>query len=39
MGAVQICSDKFFLLAKNARENPSTRFDSEAREWQEAVTH
>jgi len=26
-------------LPKDARENPATHIDSEAREWQEAVTH
>ena len=35
----RFCSDKFFLLPKDARENPSTHIDSEEREWRKAVTH
>jgi hypothetical protein len=35
----RFCSDKFFLLLKDARENGSTHIGSEARELPEAVTH
>jgi hypothetical protein len=35
----KFCSDKSFLLPQDARENVSTRIDSEAPEWLKAVAH